>query len=117
MDEFRQLFAYSRWATLRLLDAAEVLAPDELTRDLKSSFPGVLATFVHMFGAERIWLERWKGTSPAGFPDASGLDSVRAIRDRWDALWQIPGGPRRRRSHTAPVLQDLQGRPGRTAPR
>ncbi len=88
MDELERLFAYNRWSTLRLLDAAEVLAPHELTRDLKSSFPSVLATFVHMLGAERIWLERWKGTSPAGFPDASGLDSVRALRDRWDVLWQ-----------------------------
>ncbi len=87
MNELRRLFDYNRWANLRLLDALESLSPEELTRDLASSFPTVLATLVHGLGAEWVWLERWKGTSPTSFPDASTLDSVRTVRARWDGIW------------------------------
>jgi uncharacterized damage-inducible protein DinB len=87
MDELRRLFDYNRWANLRLLDAVQALGPEELSRDLQSSFPTVLATLVHGLGAEWVWLERWKGTSPTALPDASALDSVAAVRARWDGVW------------------------------
>lgn len=87
MNELRRLFDYNRWANLRLLDALEALSPEELTRDLASSFPTALATLVHGLAAEWVWLERWKGTSPTAFPDASTLDSVGAVRARWDGVW------------------------------
>ena len=88
MDEIRALYAFNRWATLRFLDALDGLTPEELTRDLKSSFPSVLATATHMLGAEWIWLERWLRRSPGGFPDMTALDSVAAVRARWMELWQ-----------------------------
>jgi uncharacterized damage-inducible protein DinB len=87
MDEFRRLYAFNRWANLRFLDALDGLSADELTRDMHSSFPTVLATLIHALGAEWIWLERWLGRSPTTFPDASALTSVAAVRARWDALW------------------------------
>jgi uncharacterized damage-inducible protein DinB len=87
MDEMRKLFAYNRWASLRMLDAIEELTSDELGQDLVSSFPSVASTLTHMLGAEWVWLERWKGTSPTSFPDGASLDSVEAIRSRWTALW------------------------------
>jgi uncharacterized damage-inducible protein DinB len=85
--ELRRLFDYNRWATLRLLDAAGYLSHEELTRDLRNSFPSVLATLVHGLGAEWVWLERWNGRSPTAFPDAAPLDSISALGARWDALW------------------------------
>lgn len=88
MDEMRRLFTYNRWANLRLLDAVEELTREELGRDLTSSFPSVASTLTHMLGAEWVWLERWRGSSPTSFPDGEGLDSVEAVRARWDALWQ-----------------------------
>lgn len=87
MDEIRRLFEYNRWANQRLLDAVEDLTRDELGRELTSSFPSVASTLTHMLGAEWVWLERWRGSSPRSFPDAAGLDSVQAVRARWDALW------------------------------
>jgi uncharacterized damage-inducible protein DinB len=87
VDELKRLFDYSRWANLRFLDAADGLTAVELNREIDSSFPGVLATLVHMLGAEWVWLERWRGTSPTAFPDASDLVSAAAVRARWDALW------------------------------
>ena len=87
MDDLRRLFEYNRWANLRILEAVEPLTSAELQREIPSSFPSVLATLVHALGAEWVWLERWKGVSPTALPDASGLDSVGAVRARWDEVW------------------------------
>lgn len=86
-DEFAALYAFNRWANVQFLDAASHLSAEELDRDLKSSFPSVRATLVHLLGAEWVWLERWLGHSPTTFPDAAGLPDVAAIRARWDLLW------------------------------
>lgn len=87
MRDLRRLFEYNRWANLRMLDAVEPLGPAELKREIPSSFPSVLATLVHALGAEWVWLQRWKGSSPTALPDTGSLDSVEAVRARWDALW------------------------------
>jgi uncharacterized damage-inducible protein DinB len=92
MEELQRLFDHNRWATRRLLDAAAAVPADELRRDLKSSFPSVLDTFTHMLGAEWVWLERWNGRTPTAFLDTSALDSVRALRARWDLLWREQQG-------------------------
>ena len=88
MDQLRTLFTYNRWANLRLLDVIEDLTPEELGKDLGSSFPSVAATLVHVIGAEWVWLRRWQGESPTSFPDAMTLNSVAEVRARWDALWE-----------------------------
>ena len=49
---------------------------------------GVAATLVHVMASEWVWLRRWQGESPTGFPDLAAMTSVRAVRDRWDDLWQ-----------------------------
>lgn len=87
MNEIRTLFAYNRWANVQFLDALSKLTDEEVGRDLKSSFPSALATLVHILGAEWVWLERWLGRSPTGFPDSPTLTSVAAVGARWDALW------------------------------
>ena len=88
LKELRKLYAYNRWANLRMLDALEELTDAELGRDLKSSFPNLAATLVHLLDAEWVWLERWNGRSPTDFPDGSAMTSVHAVRDRWDLLWR-----------------------------
>ena len=87
IEEIRRLYDFNRWANLLFLDALAELSDEELGRDLKSSFPNVAATLVHLLGAEWIWLERWMGRTPVGFPDAAELNSVARVRTRWDALW------------------------------
>jgi uncharacterized damage-inducible protein DinB len=87
MDQVLLLFAYNEWATLRQLEAARRLSAEELARSTVSSFPSLLATLVHMYGAEWVWLERWKGTSPTDFPDAAALESLGALEARWKDLW------------------------------
>lgn len=83
VDEIRELFAYNRWANRRVLDAAARLSPEQLSRDLGSSFPSVRETLAHVLGGEWIWLSRWRGTSPPGFPESWDLSSLEAARARW----------------------------------
>lgn len=85
-DEARDLYAYNTWANRRILDAAATLDADALARDLRSSFPSVLATLAHIVAAEWIWLRRWSGESPGGVPADWELTSLEAIRRRWDAV-------------------------------
>jgi len=74
------LFAYNRWANARTLSAAARLTPDQLTRDLGNSFASVRDTLVHIYGAEWIWLARWKGTSPTTAVVAADVPDVAALR-------------------------------------
>lgn len=83
LAEFQELFAYNRWANHRLLDAAAALPEEELRRDLGSSFPSVLATLAHVAGAEWVWMERWSGRSPTGFPYDPGTTPLPILRERW----------------------------------
>ncbi len=83
LSEARFLLAYNRWANTQVLDAAARLTSDEFTRDLRSSFPSVRDTLVHILSAEWLWLERWGGNSPAAMPDLGSLGTVAAFRARW----------------------------------
>jgi uncharacterized damage-inducible protein DinB len=88
LSELRDLFAYNRWASERILAACECLSPEELTRELGGSFPSVWATLSHLYAAENTWLARWNGT-PAGAPsDLGDIRHVAQLRDKWRALWE-----------------------------
>ncbi|MGE5692159.1 MAG: DinB family protein [Candidatus Zixiibacteriota bacterium] len=83
LERIRALYDFNRWANGRVLEAAEKLSLEQLTKDLKNSFPSVRDTMVHIMAAEWIWLERWKGTSPRALLDAAEFPTVPAIRNRW----------------------------------
>jgi uncharacterized damage-inducible protein DinB len=68
LAEITELYTYHRWANARMLDAAGALAHADFARELVSSFPSVRDTLAHTLSADWIWLERWKGTSPTGWP-------------------------------------------------
>jgi uncharacterized damage-inducible protein DinB len=87
VDELKRLLGFNRWANQRLLEPVAELTPEELRRDMGSSFPSVLDTLVHMYGADWIWLSRWQGGSPTALTGADELTSLEAVRGRWDALW------------------------------
>lgn len=90
-DVVRSHIAYSAWANRRLMDAAATLSPDELTRDFGTADKSVLGTLFHLFGAERVWLERFEGiaqTGPIAVPDQqlSTLETEwPVLADRWRA--------------------------------
>jgi uncharacterized damage-inducible protein DinB len=83
----RDLYAYNQWANHRLFDFAGGLGEELCGRDLGKHFsmPTVARMFAHLYGAESIWLSRWKGTSPTSVPGA-GLATMAAVRREWDGL-------------------------------
>ncbi len=82
-EQIRALYDYNAWANHRVLDACQALTPEQLTRDLGSSFRSVLDTLAHIMGAEWVWLERWHGRSPTALPAAHALDNFASVRARW----------------------------------
>jgi uncharacterized damage-inducible protein DinB len=76
------LCEYNRWANARILDAVSKLTPEEFTRDMQSSHRSVRDTLAHLIAAEWIWLERWKGTSPAALLQATDFPTVESLGAR-----------------------------------
>jgi uncharacterized damage-inducible protein DinB len=83
----RDLYGYHRWANHRLFDEAVGRGEAAVGRDLGTqwSLPSVLRMFAHIYGADWLWLARWKGSSPTSVPGAD-IPSMAALRARWDPL-------------------------------
>ncbi len=83
----RELFKYNDWARDRQLQVCEGLTEEQFLRPLNSSYSSVRDTLAHLVAAEWIWLERWRGRSPAA-QDVKPLapqafPALAAIRSRW----------------------------------
>ena len=50
------------------------------------SVPTLKGMFAHIYGADTIWLARWRGTSPSRIPGDADFASMADLRARWDAL-------------------------------
>ena len=81
------LYDYHRWANHRLFDVAAGLG-EAVTRDMGKhwSVPTVKGMFAHIYGADSIWLMRWKGMSPTRIPGDADFASLADLRTAWDAL-------------------------------
>jgi uncharacterized damage-inducible protein DinB len=86
LSDFRTLFAYSHWASERLLTAAGQLSDEQWTRDLGSSFPSVRETFAHFLAAEWIWFRRWQGENPQRPPEWKDTASLARLREILEEL-------------------------------
>lgn len=85
-EDLGRLLDYTVWANHRVMRVAATLSDDDWKRDLKSSHGGVRGTLAHMLGAEWIWLERWKGTSPPRGIDEGEFPTLPALRERWTVI-------------------------------
>jgi uncharacterized damage-inducible protein DinB len=79
---------FSAWASERVIDSAQVLAEDELGRDLGSSYGGVFGTLTHIFQADRIWLSRLKGTPRTTLTEADESMDLGELTSAWKDVWQ-----------------------------
>ena len=81
------LYEYHRWANRTLFDFAGALGEELCGRDVGAQFshPRVTRMFAHLYGADWIWLSRWKGTSPTTQPGAE-LPTMAAVRARWEPV-------------------------------
>ena len=55
-----QFAAYHTWANQKLCEVMLALPPEQLTKELPSSFTSIHETLLHMWGAESIWWQRMK---------------------------------------------------------
>ena len=85
-DDIANLFAYGWWAMGRTLETVTPLSADEFARSIGGSFGSVQGTFVHMWGADWVWLERFDGRSPSALPSGVTLTSVADVRARYDRI-------------------------------
>lgn len=91
LSTIRLLYGYNRWANNRMLVACESLTLEQWGRDIGHSWGSVHGLLTHMFAAEVIWLERWKGSSPtalhqpAEFPTFAELEKV-WVRTQLDVM-------------------------------
>ena len=85
IEVLRHHLEYSRWATRRLLEAAAALSPENLTRDFQTSERSVLGTLAHVFGGDRVWLQRVQGHPRPIFlePEDRALE---ALQRQWPAI-------------------------------
>jgi uncharacterized damage-inducible protein DinB len=83
----RELYDYHRWANHRLFDVAVALG-EAINRDLGKqwSTPTVKSMFAHLYGADAVWLARWKGAPPVRLFGDADFASMTDLRARWDLL-------------------------------
>jgi uncharacterized damage-inducible protein DinB len=83
----REHYDYHHWANRRLFDLAAGLGAG-LTREMGAhwSFPTLKGMFAHIYGADNVWLTRWKGSSPSRLLGDADFASMTDLRARWDAL-------------------------------
>ena len=85
LQEIKNLHAYNSWANNRLFDLLATLPVDQYMQDMKSSHGGIHGTLTHMVGAEKVWLERFKG--PVGpFLKAAEIPSLAALKKIWEEV-------------------------------
>jgi len=83
LETILELYEYNRWANARSLEAASTVSREDFTKEVGGSFASLRGTLAHVYGAEWIWLERWRGTSPRKLPFALDFPDVETIRSRW----------------------------------
>jgi uncharacterized damage-inducible protein DinB len=85
-DLVRTMYAYGAWANARVVEAAARLAPAEYRTDGGASFGSVHDTLAHLMGAQWLYLERWRGTSPTALPEGAHFPDLAALRARWSEV-------------------------------
>ncbi len=75
LNDIHSLYAYNRWANLRMFSVLEKLSQEQFTASRQSSFPSIRESVFHILAAEWIWLKRWKGTSPIATGPVTGVSS------------------------------------------
>ena len=92
MKELLQQFAaYHVWANQRLIDCILLLPEDSQVKEIRSSFPSLHATLMHLWDAENIWWQRMKMNDVVTPPSANFQGATRDVASallHQDKLWE-----------------------------
>ena len=80
--EIQRLYAYNRWANERVLESLRSIWPEIFTSNKQASHGSIRGIIAHIAAAEWIWLERWKGSSPAGLLPESEFETFEIAAQR-----------------------------------
>jgi uncharacterized damage-inducible protein DinB len=72
---------YNLWVNERLADTFRKLDDGLLEKEIPSSFPSIRKTFLHIYDAQYLWLQRLQGISPTEFPSKHFTGSNQAVFD------------------------------------
>ncbi|HET7896225.1 MAG TPA: DinB family protein [Flavisolibacter sp.] len=85
-----QYATFNGWANNLLLNAVQALTPEQQHAELKSSFPSVYKTLLHMQDASSIWWQRLKLQEKIDRPSdsfAGDLQALSQLIQQQDRLW------------------------------
>lgn len=85
LHEIKILHAYNAWANNRIFDALAALTPEQYMTDMKGSHGGIHPTLVHMVGAEKVWLERFRGSAQP-FLSENPPKSLAELKTVWEKV-------------------------------
>jgi uncharacterized damage-inducible protein DinB len=85
-DLLRIHLDYTAWASARLVNAAGLLNPEELTRDFGTADRSVLGTLAHVYAADRVWLGQIEGNQPERFLDPERDVRLSVLQNDWPVL-------------------------------
>jgi len=80
--EIQRLYDYNRWANERVLESLQPIGQEVFTRNKQASHGSIRGIVAHIAGAEWIWLERWKGSSPSGLLPESEFETFEVAAQR-----------------------------------
>src|SRR5262249_26489685 len=82
----RKLYEYHWWANRRLFEVASALGAEAVARPVGAqfSYQTLGEMLAHLYRADALWLNRWKGI--AGASAGSEVPTLPVLRERWDAL-------------------------------
>ncbi|GAB5403240.1 MAG: hypothetical protein Aurels2KO_14710 [Aureliella sp.] len=89
IDILHELFQHGDWANKKLLDLSASLSDEQLDQPREMGFGTLRNTFFHIYEAERLWMDRFRGEVPAPFRiDADGM-SLAEISSHYAAVRQV----------------------------
>ena len=77
---------YSAWASRRTLESVAPVPPEDLSRDLGSSYGGLHGTLAHIFQADAIWFDRLMGKPTTDLSAYDPPSHLAALSERWLAV-------------------------------
>lgn len=87
----RQFAAYNTWANQRLCEFMLTLPEETLKQELRSSFPTLEITLLHMWDAESVWWQRMKlqevVTAPSASFNGCPADVIQGLLNQ-NRLWE-----------------------------
>jgi uncharacterized damage-inducible protein DinB len=84
VQEILILFEYDKWANDRTVESVSSISEGKYLDDLKSSHGGIHGTLVHIYGANMVWLQRWKEGSPLKPVTVDGIPNLESLKTYWE---------------------------------